>query len=59
MKYQHILNNKLLFETNSASDFFHYLMNNPDAKQAKNNILYNLLESNKGYICEMSTTTQE
>lgn len=53
MKYQHILNKKVLFETNDASEFMGYLLNNKQAVQAKNNILYDLLEKSNGYICEM------
>lgn len=55
MKYQYILNNTILFETNDLSSFFHYLMTEKDAQQAKNSILYNLLEKSNGYICKMET----
>jgi hypothetical protein len=53
MKYQHILNNEVLFESNDASEFMLYLLTNDKAKQAKYSILYNLLEQSKEYICNM------
>ncbi len=55
MKYQHILNKIVLFETNDASEFMLYLMNNKDASQAKYSVLYNLLQKSDGYICEMAS----
>ena len=55
MKYQHILNDVVIFETNNVSDFFHYLLTDSDAQQAKNSILYNLLEQSGGHICNMAT----
>lgn len=55
MKYQYILNSKIVFETNDASEFHYYLINNEKANQAKNSILYNLLEQSNGYICNMAT----
>ncbi len=55
MKYQHILNGEVLFETDDASKFQHYLMNDPRAAQAKFSILYNLLEKSGGYVCKMET----
>ncbi len=55
MKYQHILNGKLLFETNNLSEFYNYLCTNEKAKQCKNSILFNLLEQSNGYICNMAT----
>ena len=53
MKYQHILNNEVLFETNDVSIFFSYLLTDSRAQQAKNSILYNLLEQSNGYVCNM------
>jgi hypothetical protein len=53
MKYQHILNGKLLFETDDSSEFFSYLISTKETNQAKLSILYNLLEKSNGYICEM------
>jgi len=53
MKYQHILNGEILFETDDVSTFFGYLMSNPKAQQVRNSILYNLLEKSNGYICNM------
>ncbi len=53
MKYQHILNKVILFETNDASEFMLYLMNDKQAVQAKYSVFYKLLEQSNGYICEM------
>ena len=53
MKYQHILNKEVLFETDDVSAFFTYLLTDERAKQAKNSILYNLLEQSDGYHCIM------
>jgi hypothetical protein len=55
MKYQHILNGKLLFETDDSHEFMFYLMTNDKAKQAKYSVLYNLLKNSSGYICNMSS----
>lgn len=54
MKYQYILNNELLFETNDASEFYSYLINLEDYKQAFNSTMFNLLVKSKGYICNMA-----
>ena len=43
MKYQNILNNKILYSTNSIKDFLHYIMTNKEAIQAKNTLLHNIL----------------
>lgn len=51
MKYQHILNGKLLFETDSHSEFATYLMFDDRAKQAKHIVLCKLLEESEGHIC--------
>ncbi len=55
MKYQYILNDVILFETNDVTIFFSYLLTEPKAEQAKNSILYNLLEKSGGYTCNMAT----
>jgi hypothetical protein len=56
MKYQHILNNELLFETDDPGQFVTYLMTDQKAQQAKYNVLYNLLEKSGGYICKLMNT---
>lgn len=58
MKYQHSLNDKVLFETDDASVFMEYLITDPKAMYAKNSILYNLLVTSDGYICNMVSVTQ-
>lgn len=58
MKYQHSLNDKVLFETDDALVFMEYLMTNPKAVYAKNSILYNLLVTSDGYICNMVSATK-
>ena len=58
MKYQHILNGELLFETNNVSDFFVYL-NTKENNQAKSSILYNLLEKSHGYVCNMINSSYQ
>jgi hypothetical protein len=59
MKYQHILNNELLFETDDVSEFLSYLLNDKRAAQAKNTILFNLLDKSNGYICKMVNAKSE
>ena len=54
MKYQYILNKKILFETNSPTEYFRYLLNLED-NSLKNDILHDLLGKSNGYICEMAT----
>jgi hypothetical protein len=58
MKYQHTLNDKILFETDDALVFMDYLITNPKAVFAKKSIFYNLLLKNDGYICNMVSVTQ-
>lgn len=58
MKYQHSLNDQILFETDDASLFMEYLMTDPKAVYAKNSILYNLLVTSDGYICNMVSATK-
>lgn len=53
MKYQHILNGEVLFQTDDAGEFFTYLITNEKAQQAKNSVLFNLLEKSGSYICSM------
>lgn len=54
MKYQYILNDKIVYQTDSASEFFVFL-NKPENTQERNSILYNLLEKSGGYTCNMAT----
>lgn len=56
MKYKHIRNGELIYETNNASEFVKYLLTDPRAQQIKYSVLYNLLEKNDGYICETIAT---
>lgn len=55
MKYQHILDGKLLFETNDITEYIQYLNSLNDFGQTKNMILYNLLYLSSGYICNVVT----
>lgn len=55
MKYQHILNDEILIETDDLSEFMTYLINDDRAKLARFNILYNLLDKANGYICNMKS----
>jgi len=57
MKYKHILNGKLLFETNDASEFFSYLMDK-ETSQAKHSVLFNLLDKSNGYVCNMVSASR-
>lgn len=59
MKYQHILNDRVLFESDSVDEFFTYLLTYPLVAQARNSILYNLLIKSNGYVCNMVTKKQE
>lgn len=54
MKYQYILNNTLVFETNDVQEYFQFLIGRAD-KQVMYRVLYNLLEKYDGYICNVVT----
>lgn len=56
MKYQDILNKKVLFETDNAHEFMQYLMKKEN-NQSLYSTLYNLLEQSKSYKCNMVTAT--
>lgn len=58
MKYQYILNNKVLFETNDAEEYFTYLITSTD-KQLMHAVLYRLLRQSGGHICNMVTASQQ
>lgn len=53
MKFQYILNDKVLFETNDFLEYITYLYALDDHGQAKHSVLYRLLEKSGGHICEM------
>jgi hypothetical protein len=53
MKYQYILNDKIIFETNDASEYMLYLLTNKEAEQIKYSVLFRLLEQSNGHICNM------
>jgi hypothetical protein len=56
MKYQHILNKEVLFETDNATEYFTYLLDiKGDVSQTKHAVLRSLLEKSNGHICEMAT----
>jgi hypothetical protein len=52
MKYQHIINGNLLFETDNVSEFFMYLLKFP---QERNSTLFDLLDKTNGYILNMAS----
>lgn len=52
MKYQYILNDVIIFETDNAHEFFQYLTNNTD-KQMMNSTLYGLLDKAGSYKLSM------
>lgn len=54
MKYQHKLNNVVLFETDDYLEYFKYVKTL--SSYERNSILLNLLEKSGGYICDMATT---
>jgi len=58
MKYQHKLNGEILFETDEVGEFLKYLLFDDKAKQAKNSILYNLLDKAGTYVCDMYTASK-
>lgn len=53
MKYQHILNGELLFETDDTTEYYSYLIKSENY-QLMHSTLYNLLEKSNGYIANMS-----
>jgi len=57
MKYKHILNGEVLFETEYPSDFVKYMLTDPRASQAKYSVLYRLLSEAKEYECKMVSGT--
>ena len=57
MKYMYILNNEVLFQTNSAKEYYDYIMNMEEDKYIRYTILLRLLEqSPTGYVADMATT---
>jgi len=50
MRYQYILNNKIVFETNDITEYFMFLMKN---EQLKNSVLFNLLNKAGKYTANM------
>lgn len=54
MKYQFILNNVIIFETDNVSEYFSFLLK-PENVQIKNSVLYDLLEKSKSYTADMAT----
>ena len=52
-KYQYVLNNEIIFETDDAIEFVTYLLTNPKASQAKYNVLYDLLEKKGNHIISL------
>jgi len=58
MKYQDILNKKVLFETNNAHEFMQYLMKKENT-QSLCYTLINLLQNSKGYTCNMASAIGE
>lgn len=59
MKYQHIVNYILLFETNEAHEFMLYVLTNDNCKVDKYKILHDLLEKSNGYVCKLYTTSDK
>lgn len=58
MKYQYILNGKIIFQSDSVSEYYSFLVNKED-KQTMYSVLYNLLEKSNGYICNMVSATPQ
>lgn len=58
MKYQHILNGELLFETNDTSKYFQYLLSKGNT-QLMHSVLYRLIDQSGGYIANMSQASFE
>jgi len=59
MKYQYILNGEIMYQTDDASAFFHYLMFTEGAKQAMHSTLYQLLEKSNGHTCSMVSASKQ
>lgn len=55
MKYQHIIDNIVQFETNDPGEFATYLLYDPKAKQDKASVLFKLLDQIGEYKCKMVT----
>ena len=53
MKYQHILNDEILFETDNVSEFMKYLLNDPKAKYDRYRILHDLLDKAGSYSLKL------
>lgn len=58
MKYQHILNGELLFETNDTTEYFQYLLSKGNT-QLMHSVLYRLIDQSGGYIADMSQASFE